>query len=520
MWAGLYYNLASTPKIYVGSHEPDQALCEKHVPKLVEAFENCKIDEMNLILKLLLRARARQHQYEVKIGRKTKRFLDWGSELERDNEHLDYLTIMKPSAVIFNIKDESWEAHKNELLSLENAGLEHEFGLVDRGEVSRADLVNTARCAFSIVGEKVPDPERGGEQVWQGWTQASRRRREATRAVLGQNGRGGQAPTCLEVAADALEVARAMAGDGATLAGAALGAVARALDAAAKDLDAAPRRTDKQEDAHMMYRAAECCWRAAVAVAEADDDDAATHARALCVAAKAVDAAAKRVVADVEFDVKLAARRDLAAAEAAFESLYHPAKARRPRPTSRAVRLRPISRRRVAGEARVASEARVAEYAMWHMRGLPRRGVRRVQVLPRHVKARRPEHLEEVLREAGVFSAGGAPPASHFSRRANASDPPVWCRRARSRDGHGVPGRRASGRRRCVAGLGPRRRRARRAPRRQARGHRSAAKPAAPSRVGGGAAYVASSGAGRSGADARRADAPGAAVGGPGPRRL
>ena len=149
-------------------------------PKLVEAFENCKIDEMNLILKLLLRARAKQHQYEVKTGRKTKRFLDWGSELERDNKNLDYLTIMKPSAAIFNIKDESWEAHKNELLSLENAGLEHEFGLVDRGEVSRADLVNTARCAFFIGPEKVPDPERGGEQVWQGHTKKSERRHAAT----------------------------------------------------------------------------------------------------------------------------------------------------------------------------------------------------------------------------------------------------------------------------------------------------------------------------------------------------
>ena len=218
MWAGLYYNLASPPKIYVGSHEPDQALCEKHVPKLVEAFENCKIDEVNLILKLLLKKRARDHQYKARIGNKTQRFLDWNSELLRDNQHLDYLTIMNASAVIFNIKDESWEAHKNELLSLENAGLEHVFGLVDSEEVPRAHVVNTARCAFSIGNEPVPDPERGDELVAPGHTMKSHRRKAATEAVRGWAGK--RVPTCLEVGAAALEAARAMAGNGATLAGA------------------------------------------------------------------------------------------------------------------------------------------------------------------------------------------------------------------------------------------------------------------------------------------------------------
>ena len=154
-----------------------------------------------------------------------------------------------------------------------------------------------------------------------------------------------------------------MAGNGATLAAAALLAVARSLDAAAKDLHAAPRGSAESEDAHMMYRAALCRWRAARVSAKAVDDDAATHARALCVAAEAVDAAAKRVAADVEFDVKLAARRDLEDAEAAFESLYEPfERARRPRPTSRAVRHRTINvspRRRRRGASEMRHGARV-----------------------------------------------------------------------------------------------------------------------------------------------------------------
>ena len=343
----MYYKLQRLPKpkYYVGSHEPDQALCEKHVPKLVEAFENCKIDEVNLISKLLLKTRARDHQYKAKIGKKAQRFLDWNRELLRDNEHLDYLDIANVSALIFNIKHETREAHKNELLSLENAGLEHEFRLVDRGEVSRADLVNTARCAFSIVGEKVPDPERGGEQVWQGHTMKSHRRREATRAVLGPVIFGRKSATCLEVGAAALDKAIARrAGDSATLAADALVAVARALDAAAKDLHAAPRRSDESEEAHMMYRVADCRWRAACVAADASGDAAVASARSLVEASKAIDAAAKAVVDAVDSDAELVARRDLAAAEAAFESLYDPAKARRPRPTSRAARRRPQQR--------------------------------------------------------------------------------------------------------------------------------------------------------------------------------
>ena len=219
------------------------------------------------------------------------------------------------------------------LLRLEDHALDLAHEDARKGETP---TLNIARSAFFIGGEKVPDPERGGEQVWQGHTMKSERRYAATCAVRGNRG-GKQGPTCLEVGAAAREKALAMAGDGATLAGAALGAVARALDAAAKDLHAAPRRTDKQEDAHMMYRAALCRWRAALVSAEAVDKAAVASARALVEASKAIDAAAKDVVDAVDSDAELAARRDLEDAEAAFDSLYKPrerARARRPRPTS------------------------------------------------------------------------------------------------------------------------------------------------------------------------------------------
>ena len=140
-----------------------------------------------------------------------------------------------------------------------------------------------------------------------------------------------------------------MADDGVTPAAAALVAVraARAFDAALKKLDVAPRGTTKFSDAHVDVRAAKCCWRAAVASAEAVDDAAVARARDLGAAAAAVDVAARRVVADVEPDVKLAAHEDLKKAEDAFKTLYKPLeRARRPRPTSRAARRRPTERRR------------------------------------------------------------------------------------------------------------------------------------------------------------------------------
>ena len=206
-----------------------------------------------------------------------------------------------------------------------------------------------------LICAQVPDPEQGDQLRPIGHTKKSQRRRAATRAVRGVKG----GPTCLQVGATALEEAIARrAGDSATLAADALVAVARALDAAAKDLHAAPRRSDESEDAHMMYCAAECRWRAARAVADVSGNAAVASARALVEASKAVDAAAKRVVADVEPDVKLAARRDLEEAEAAFESLYDPAKARRPRPTSRAARRRPTARRRRRRRAAAASQSR------------------------------------------------------------------------------------------------------------------------------------------------------------------
>jgi len=242
---------------------------------------------------------------------------------------------------VVSAENDSDAGFKSALLRLEDHALDLAHEDARSGVMP---TLNIATNAFFIGGEKVPDPERGGEQVWQGNTMKSRRRAAATWAVRGTGPFGRKSATCLEVGAAALEAARAMAGDSDTLAAAALLAVARALDAAAKDLDAAPHRSDESEDAHMMYRVAEYRWRAARAVADASGDAAFASARALVDAAAAVEAAATRVGADVEPDVKLAARRDLEDAEAAFESSPNisrrPKPALRPRPTSRATRRR------------------------------------------------------------------------------------------------------------------------------------------------------------------------------------
>jgi len=391
---------------YVGSTCGGDRVMKTYGSKLLVALKAGERRDVASYSKLLMQPRANRHQYQLARGDKGERFTRWFKSAVAAIKQYHFLRSMSEQCIVVSAKNDSHEGFKSALLRLEGHALYLAHEDARNGVMP---TLNIATNAFFIGGEFVPDPERGGEQVWQGNTKKAQRRRAATHAVLGNLG-GKQGPTCLEVGAAAREKALAMAGDGATLAGAALGAVARALDAAAKDLHAAPRRSDESEDAHVDFRAAECCWRAALASADASGDDAATHARALCVAAAAVDAAAKRVVADVEPEVKLAARRDLEDAEAAFKSLYKQAKARRPRPTSRAVRRRPISRARVAGEARVAEDA------MWHMRGLPRRGVRQVQVLPRHDEARRPglaKHQD--LHRAGVFKAEGAPPASHFA---------------------------------------------------------------------------------------------------------
>ena len=328
---------------YVGSTCAGDSVMETHGPSLLVALQEGKRRDVASYSKLLMQPRANTHQYQLARGDKGERFTRWFKSAVEAIKRYHFLRSMSEQCIVVSAKDDSHEGFKSALLRLEGHAL---YLAHEDARSGVMPTLNIATNAFFIGGEPVPDPERGGEQVWQGHTKKSQRRAAATRAVRGLNGAGRRVPTCREVGAAALEAARAMAGDSATLAGAALAAVARALDAAAKDLHAAPHRTDKQEDAHMMYRVALCRWRAALVSAESVDKAAVASARALVDAAAAVDAAATRVGADVEPEVKLAARRDLEDAEAAFESLYKPKKARRPRPTSRAARRRLTTRRR------------------------------------------------------------------------------------------------------------------------------------------------------------------------------
>ena len=328
---------------YVGSTCGGDRVMKTYGSKLLVALKAGERRDVASYSKLLMEPRARTHQYQLARGDKGERFTRWFKSAVAAIKQYHFLRSMSEQCIVVSAKNDSDAGFRSALLRLEGHALYLAHEDARNGVMP---TLNIATNAFFIGGEKVPDPERGGEAVWQGHTMKAQRRRAATRAVRGLSGGGQRVPTCLEVGAAALEAALAMAGDGATLAGAALGAVARALDTAAKNLARAPRRSDESEDAHMMYRAAECCWHAAVASAEAVGDAAVAHARALVDAAAAIDAAARRVAADVEPEVKLAARRDLEDAEAAWKRLYEPKKApkpkkaRRPRPTSRATRHR------------------------------------------------------------------------------------------------------------------------------------------------------------------------------------
>jgi hypothetical protein len=201
----------------------------------------------------------------------------------------------------------------------------------------------------------VVDREQGGKKVLPGNTRESRRRAVATNA----------AKTCVAEAAAALTTAQA---DG----NAALVAAAHAYSRAATDLrDAHP---EKQSDMHISFRAAAASYRASVASAKADGDDAAMGiAHQLVEASNAFDVAAKAVFDAVDFDAKLARRQDLAAAEDALKNLFSattapttaPSKpgarktAIRQRPNTRTARRRPTNassrRRRAGGGSGVAS---------------------------------------------------------------------------------------------------------------------------------------------------------------------
>ena len=195
--------------------------------------------------------------------------------------------------------------------------------------------MNTRRWATGMGIEYVFDPEQDKE-VAQGHTRESEGRRRATIA----------AKTCVKLAAAAL----AEAGGNADVFAAARELLAEAL--VLQDAEPITKR-----DAHSAFRAKLYLLHSARAVADADDDAAVASARALGRAAAAVETAFKDVKAFEDLEQKIAARRRLEAAEAAFLALYDPKEARypatalRPRPTSRAARRRPTTRRRVAGGA-------------------------------------------------------------------------------------------------------------------------------------------------------------------------
>jgi hypothetical protein len=218
--------------------------------------------------------------------------------------------------------------------------------------------LNTQRWALGGLQELVFDPEQDKEVPC-----------NVTREALGRGQATRAQKTCVQVAAAAL----AEAGGNADVF-----AAARKLHDAALDLQDADRITKR--DAHSAFRAAAASYQASLASAEAVGDDAAVAvAQKLVEASEAFDVAAKAVVDAVDSDAKLAARRDLEAAEEAFKTLYEPLKtlyeplecarerARRPRPTSRAVRRRPISRRRVAGAVDERGAAGV--HAVHRLRG-------------------------------------------------------------------------------------------------------------------------------------------------------
>ena len=271
--------------------------------------------------------------------------------------------------------------------------------------------MNTQRWALALGVELVFDPEQDKEVPCQSTKEAIGRRN----ATIAQK-------TCVQVAAAAL----AEAGGNADVFAAARELLAKAL--VLQDADRITKR-----DAHSAFRAKSYLLHAAHAVADADGDAAVASARALADAAAAVDRAVEGVKAFEDLDRKIAARRRLEEAEAAFETLYKPYKptkparqskpsarktAHRPRPNTCTDRLVQQTRRRVAGAP--------AEEAVWRLRRLPRRRVRQVQVLPRHDEARRPGRAEQqALRPAGVSNAEGAAaafeaafgaqPASRFS---------------------------------------------------------------------------------------------------------
>ena len=167
-------------------------------------------------------------------------------------------------------------------------------------------VLNTERWARALGLEPVFDPEQNKE-VHICSTREARGRAVATRAVKGTYLLG---KTCIEIAADALVEAGGAAD---------LFAAARALYATAQLLTDATPVTKR--DAHSAFRAAECLWRAALAVSNADGDAAVAAAQALVDAAEAVDAAAKAVTTFANLAPKIVARQELKDAECVWDAL-------------------------------------------------------------------------------------------------------------------------------------------------------------------------------------------------------
>ena len=186
-----------------------------------------------------------------------------------------------------------------------------------------------------MVQELVFDPEQDKEVPCQ-----------STKEAIGRRNATITQKTCVKLAAAAL----AEAGGNADVFAAARELLAEAL--VFQDAEPITKR-----DAHSAFRAKLYLLHSARAGADADDGAAVASARALADAAAAVETAFKDVKAFEDLEQKIAARRRLEAAEAAFLALYDPKEARypatalRPRPTSRAARRRPTTRRRVAGGA-------------------------------------------------------------------------------------------------------------------------------------------------------------------------
>ena len=267
---------------YVGSHVPEESISKDHVPALLRALDDRKQDDIASECGHLLHKRGGGHQYDLLRRTKGPSFMRWFDEVRDGDREFHFSECMEAQAILPRGENESAEALKRRTLAFEDAALK----LADEQARSGGQpKLNVAINAFNIAGLKVPDPEKGDEMVAVGWTQLSRRRREATI----------RARTCVQTAA----VALAEAGEDAAVVAAAQSYYEAAV--ALRDADKA-----RQSDALLLYDAAEGFFLATRAHADA------VEAAAKAVASDVVDAStavitAARAVADAEGDAERAA---------------------------------------------------------------------------------------------------------------------------------------------------------------------------------------------------------------------